>query len=70
LKFKLKSFENVPSDSLKTRQAALDPHGVHFGKLPFIWNWNSTFSAMLFLRSCLLSITSHIYLISSLQCTI
>jgi hypothetical protein len=31
LKFKLKSFENVSADSLRTRQAALDSHGAHFG---------------------------------------
>jgi hypothetical protein len=35
---KLKSFENGSAYSLKTRHAALDPHGAHFGNLPIVWN--------------------------------
>lgn len=67
---KLKSFKNGSADSVKTRHAAVDLHGTHFGNLLTVWNRNSTFSAVLFLRSCLLSVISHICLITSLQCTI
>jgi hypothetical protein len=35
---KLQSFENGSAESLKTRHAALDPHGALFGNLPFVWN--------------------------------